>query len=197
MQCRRRRQDSHRTCALIGLGLPTNADLSTPRLELPFSKRNGNYKGIAARKTIHKIVFPRLGSLNSMPKMVRDERGRLPTFFPSPCRRSNAKGALARLAERPPAQRVQGDRGHDAGWLRKRDESPCPAFRPTATRGARPPTTASPTRSAAGSRMPSRASMTGEASPCAIPAAATCPFPPRRALPPSSPGCHHEAGALS
>ncbi len=51
---------------------------------------------------------------------VSDGRGRPLTFLLSPGQRSDAKGALVRLAELPPAKRLPGDKGWDADW--RRDE---------------------------------------------------------------------------
>ena len=50
--------------------------------------------------------------------MVSDRRGRPLTFFLSPGRMSDARGAFVLLAELPRAKRLLGDRGYDADWLR-------------------------------------------------------------------------------
>ncbi len=50
--------------------------------------------------------------------MVSDGKGRPLNFFLSPGQMSDAKGALALLAELPRAKRLLGDKGHDADWLR-------------------------------------------------------------------------------
>ena len=58
------------------------------------------------------------GGLSSKPHRVGDGRGRPPTVFLSPGRMSDARGALALLAELPAAKRILGDRGCDADRLR-------------------------------------------------------------------------------
>ena len=50
--------------------------------------------------------------------MVSDGKGRPLTFFLSPGQMSDAKGALALLAELPSAKRLLGDKGYDADGLR-------------------------------------------------------------------------------
>jgi IS5 family transposase len=50
--------------------------------------------------------------------MVSDGKGRPLTFFLSPGQMSDAKGALVLLAEMPRAERLLGDKGYDADWLR-------------------------------------------------------------------------------
>lgn len=70
------------------------------------------------RKTIREIFFPRTGGPNLELHMVSGGRGRPLTFFLSPGRMSDVRGALVLLAEPLPAKRRQGDKGHDADKLR-------------------------------------------------------------------------------
>lgn len=58
------------------------------------------------------------GGLNSKLHMVCDGLGRPLTFFLSPGRMSDAKGALALLNAMPSAKVLLADNGYDADWFR-------------------------------------------------------------------------------
>lgn len=57
--------------------------------------------------------------MNSKLHTVCDGLGRPLTFFLSAGQMSDAKGALALLANLPPTQILLGDKGYDADWFRK------------------------------------------------------------------------------